>query len=240
MNLTSISWDGGITVNYKKISPDYIVNNNEIIAHVTHRHEVPVTAAPIKIVHSDDDLLVIDKPASIPVHPSGRYRHNTIVFILARDYNFRDLNTIHRLDRLTSGLLLFGKTKQKAVELSELIQSRSVQKEYICRVEGKFPSDPLVCTEPIETMSIKVGVCRVSSNGKDCKTEFNLLSHNETSSVVLCKPLTGRMHQIRVHLQYLGYPIINDPLYNHTVFGPTKGKGGDFGKSDDQLLEGYS
>ena len=86
-------------------------------------------------------------------------------------------------------------------------------------------------------MSYKIGVCKVSAQGKDCHTDFHRLSYNGKTSVVLCRPHTGRMHQIRVHLQYLGYPIINDPLYNHRVFGPEKGKGGNIGKTNDQLIK---
>lgn len=94
------------------------------------------------------------------------------------------------------------------------------------------------CKEPIEVVSYKIGVCRVSPKGKQCLTTFKKISSDGETSIVLCKPKTGRMHQIRVHLQYLGYPIVNDPLYNHTVFGPTKGKGGDIGdKTNDQLIQ---
>lgn len=94
----------------------------------------------------------------------------------------------------------------------------------------------MVCSEPIEVVSYKIGVCKVSEKGKDCVTRFKRLSYNGKSSVVLCKPQTGRMHQIRVHLQYLGYPVVNDPLYNHVVFGPHKGKGGNIGKTDEELV----
>ena len=98
-------------------------------------------------------------------------------------------------------------------------------------------SEPISCPEPIEVVSYKIGVCKVSAQGKDCHTDFHRLSYNGKTSVVLCRPHTGRMHQIRVHLQYLGYPIINDPLYNHPVFGPEKGKGGNIGKTNDQLIK---
>lgn len=111
-----------------------------------------------------------------------------------------------------------------------------MQKQYVCRVEGEFPEEEIVCSEAIEVVSYKIGVCKVSEKGKDCITKFKRLSYNGTSSVVLCKPQTGRMHQIRVHLQYLGYPVVNDPLYNHTVFGPHKGKGGNIGKTDEELV----
>ncbi|XP_037048058.1 uncharacterized protein C18B11.02c-like isoform X4 [Bradysia coprophila] len=228
---------GTLTVNYEKVPTDYRLKHNDLLANIVHRHEVPVTSQPIAIVHMDDDIVVVNKPASIPVHPCGRYRHNTVVFILAKEYNLKNLRTIHRLDRLTSGLLLFGRSPKKARQMEHQIRNRQVQKEYVCRVEGEFPEGSIECKEPIEVVSYKIGVCKVSPKGKDCTTIFQKLGFNGKTSVVLCKPRTGRMHQIRVHLQFLGYPVVNDPLYNHEVFGPAKGRGGDIGgKTDDQLV----
>ncbi|XP_065202693.1 uncharacterized protein LOC135833021 isoform X2 [Planococcus citri] len=229
---------GSLTVNYEKVDVDYRLKHNDLLANMVHRHEVPIAADPINIIHMDEDIVVVNKPASIPVHPCGRYRHNTVVFILAKEYNLKNLRTIHRLDRLTSGLLLFGRTTKKARLMELHIRNRQVQKEYVCRVEGRFPSEKIVCEEPIEVVSYKIGVCKVSKNGKSCSTTFQILFYDESNntSVVLALPHTGRMHQIRVHLQYLGYPVINDPLYNHIVFGPEKGKGGNFGKSDEELI----
>ncbi|XP_073987103.1 pseudouridylate synthase RPUSD2-like isoform X12 [Rhodnius prolixus] len=230
---------GSLTVNYEKVDIDYRLKHNDLLANVVHRHEVPVTAEPITIVHMDEDVVVVNKPASIPVHPCGRYRHNTVVFILAKEYQLKNLRTIHRLDRLTSGLLLFGRTPKKARQMEHQIRNRLVQKEYICRVDGHFPSEVVQCSEPIEVVSYKIGVCKVSPKGKECTTTFQKLGYNpETNtSVVLCQPHTGRMHQIRVHLQYLGYPVVNDPLYNHTVFGPERGRGGNIGKTDEELIK---
>jgi len=132
---------------------------------------------------------------------------------------------------------MFGRTPAKARDMEQQIRTRQVTKEYVCRVEGEFPSESITCKEAIEVVSYKIGVCKVSPKGKECLTEFERLNYNGKSSVVVCRPHTGRMHQIRVHLQYLGYPIINDPLYNHTVFGSGKGKGGVIDKSDDQLIK---
>ncbi|XP_049708112.2 pseudouridylate synthase RPUSD2 isoform X2 [Helicoverpa armigera] len=230
---------GTLTVNYERVDPDYRLKHNDLLANVVHRHETPVLASPLRIIHVDEELLVLDKPCSLPVHPCGRYRHNTVVFILAKEYNLKNLRTIHRLDRLTSGLLLFGRSPKKARQMEHQIRNRQVQKEYVCRVDGEFPDDEIECQEPIEVVSYKIGVCKVSPKGKDCSTVFKRLGYNVNSntSVVLCKPKTGRMHQIRVHLQYLGYPVVNDPLYNHPVFGPLRGKGGDTGgKTDEQLV----
>ncbi|ODM99685.1 RNA pseudouridylate synthase domain-containing protein 2 [Orchesella cincta] len=255
---------GTLTVNYTKVETDYRLKHNDLLANIVHRHEVPVTSDPIEVVHMDEDLVVVnkpasiptpvlakpieilyidqdlvvlDKPGSIPVHPCGRYRHNTVVFILAKEHQLKNLRTIHRLDRLTSGLLLFGRSPKKAREMEQQIRNRLVQKEYVCRVEGTFPDEEIECSEPIEVVSYKIGVCKVSKDGKECKTVFKKLSSNGKTSVVLARPRTGRMHQIRVHLQYLGYPIVNDPLYNHPVFGPEKGKGGLIGKTDEQLIQ---
>ena len=79
-----------------------------------------------------------------------------------------------------------------------------VLKEYVCRVEGEFPEGKTECSQPVEVVSYKIGVCKVSGHGKECRTEFERMSFNGSTSVVICRPFTGRMHQIRVHLQYLG------------------------------------
>jgi len=229
--------DGTLTVNYEQVDVDYRLKHNDLLANIVHRHETPVLSKPIEVIHLSEDLVVLDKPCSLPVHPCGRYCHNTVVFILAKEYNLKNLRTIHRLDRLTSGLLMFGRNPKKARDMEQQIRNRQVLKEYVCRVEGEFPEGVTECTQPVEVVSYKIGVCKVSPSGKECRTEFERLNYNGRSSVVLCRPFTGRMHQIRVHLQYLGFPVINDPLYNHTVFGPNKGKGGIVGKTDAQLIQ---
>lgn len=126
-------------MNGNKVEPEYILQHNDLLANLVHRHEVPVSNAPITIIESNDDFLVINKPSSIPVHPCGRYRHNTVAFILAKEYDMKDILTLHRLDRLTSGLLLFAKSTDKAREIEEQIRKRLVEKEYLCKVEGVFP-----------------------------------------------------------------------------------------------------
>nr|XP_048315428.1 RNA pseudouridylate synthase domain-containing protein 2 isoform X2 [Myodes glareolus] len=210
--------------------------DNDFLRNTVHRHEPPVTAEPIRLLAENEDVVVIDKPSSIPVHPCGRFRHNTVIFILGKEHHLKELHPLHRLDRLTSGVLMFAKTAAFSEKIHEQVRDRQLEKEYVCRVEGEFPDEEVICKEPILVVSYKVGVCRVDPQGKPCETVFQRLSYNGHSSVVRCRPLTGRTHQIRVHLQFLGHPILNDPIYNSTAWGPSRGQGGHIPKTDEELL----
>ncbi|XP_053451849.1 pseudouridylate synthase RPUSD2 isoform X2 [Nycticebus coucang] len=129
-----------------------------------------------------------------------------------------------------------GRLRLNEEPVQDLSIVLKLEKEYVCRVEGEFPTEEVTCKEPILVMSYKVGVCRVDPCGKPCETVFQRLSYNGHSSVVRCRPLTGRTHQIRVHLQFLGHPILNDPIYNSVVWGPSRGRGGHIPKTDEELL----
>ncbi|XP_005559252.3 pseudouridylate synthase RPUSD2 isoform X3 [Macaca fascicularis] len=210
--------------------------DNDFLRNTVHRHEPPVTAEPIRLLAENEDVVVVDKPSSIPVHPCGRFRHNTVIFILGKEHQLKELHPLHRLDRLTSGVLMFAKTAAVSERIHEQVRDRQLEKEYVCRVEGEFPTEEVTCKEPILVVSYKVGVCRVDTRGKPCETVFQRLSYNGQSSVVRCRPLTGRTHQIRVHLQFLGHPILNDPIYNSVAWGPSRGRGGRIPKTDEELL----
>ncbi|KAM9341286.1 pseudouridylate synthase RPUSD2 [Symphorus nematophorus] len=214
-----------------------VLRNNDLMKNTVHRHEPPVVGRPLEVLVDDGEVLVVDKPASIPVHPCGRFRHNTVIFILGKERGISELHTIHRLDRLTSGVLLFARTLETSKKLDQLVRDRQLEKEYVCRVDGEFPEGELTCEEPILVVSFKVGLCRVDPKGKECRTVFQRLSFNGKTSVVRCLPLTGRTHQIRVHLQYLGFPILNDPIYGSPAWGPERGKGGLVGKTNEELLQ---
>ncbi|XP_014899786.1 pseudouridylate synthase RPUSD2 isoform X1 [Poecilia latipinna] len=230
--------EGRIRLNESPVDDlSVVLRNNDHMRNTVHRHEPPVIGAPLKILVDDGEVLVVDKPASIPVHPCGRFRHNTVIFILGKEHGVSKLHTVHRLDRLTSGVLLFARTLEMSKKLDQLVRDRQLEKEYVCRVEGEFPEGELICEEPILVVSFKIGLCRVDPKGKECRTVFQRLSFNGKTSVVRCLPLTGRTHQIRVHLQYLGFPILNDPIYGSHAWGPHRGKGGLVGKSDEELLQ---
>ncbi|XP_010877783.2 RNA pseudouridylate synthase domain-containing protein 2 [Esox lucius] len=213
------------------------LRNNDFLRNTVHRHEPPVVGRPLEILEDNGEVLVVDKPASMPVHPCGRFRHNTVIFILGKERGICGLHTVHRLDRLTSGVLLFARTLEVSQKLDVLVRDRQLEKEYVCRVKGEFPESEITCVEPILVVSFKVGLCRVHPKGKECRTVFKRLSWNGHSSVVRCRPVTGRTHQIRVHLQFLGHPIVNDPIYGSSAWGPEMAKGGLVGMSDEELLK---
>ncbi|XP_051578741.1 pseudouridylate synthase RPUSD2-like isoform X2 [Myxocyprinus asiaticus] len=213
------------------------LKNNDYLRNTVHRHEPPVSGQPLEVLVDDGEVVVVDKPASLPVHPCGRYRHNTVIFILGKEKGLSGLHTVHRLDRLTSGVLLFARTLEVSKKLDAMVRERQLEKEYVCRVDGEFPEGEVVCEEPILVVSFKVGLCRVDPKGKECRTVFQRLSYNGRSSVVRCLPLTGRTHQIRVHLQFLGFPILNDPIYGSSAWGPNRAKGGLVGMSNEEILE---
>ncbi|KAL1881419.1 hypothetical protein VTK73DRAFT_3937 [Phialemonium thermophilum] len=235
---------GLVSVNGKTVGPDYVLKNGDLISHTTHRHEPPVTAEPIRVLHEDNDMIVINKPAGVPVHPAGRYNYNSVVEIMRseRHPSFKAY-PCNRLDRLTSGIMFIAKHPKAAEQLSLQISQRTVRKEYVARVIGEFPEGDIVCDQPILVISPKLGLNRIRANGKPARTVFKRLAYypppngnssssqsvvderrpwkgKEGYSIVRCLPVTGRTHQLRVHLQFLGHPIQNDPIYaNQKVWG---------------------
>lgn len=222
---------GKVTLNGVVANKDTVIKNGDLICHRIHRHEPPVSSRPIKIVHQDDDIVVIDKPSGVPVHPTGRYRHNTVTYILKKEYGL-NVHPCNRLDRLTSGLMFLGKTAKSADNFVEQIKNREVSKQYIAKVIGEFPVEEVIVDRPVYTYDPRVSMNIVDDiNGKEAKTSFKRLSYDGKHSIVLCKPFTGRTHQIRVHLQFIGHPIINDPIYSSPdIWGENLGKNGDFDK----------
>lgn len=223
--------NGQVTLNGKKANKDTIIRNGDLICHRIHRHEPPVSSRDVKIVYQDENIVAIDKPSGVPVHPTGRFRHNTVTFILKKEHGL-NVHPCNRLDRLTSGLMFLGKTAKAAENMVDQIKNREVSKQYIAKVVGEFPIEEIIVDKPVVTYDPRVSLNVVDEkNGKEAKTIFKRLSYDGETSLVLCKPFTGRTHQIRVHLQYLGHPIINDPIYSSPdIWGDNLGKNGDFDK----------
>ncbi|KAF6761201.1 tRNA-pseudouridine synthase [Ephemerocybe angulata] len=222
---------GVTTVNGQIASPTTRLRDGDRIENVVHRHEPPVTSTPVRVLHTDEEreFIVVEKPGSIPVHASGRYFRNTLIEILVNDFGYEKVYTVNRLDRLTSGLMIIPLTVASARLLTAEFTAGTVKKEYVARVKGKFPEGEIVCEEPLLTVDRQMGLNIVHPEGKHAKTVFNLIRYdaNTDTSVVKCEPHTGRSHQLRVHLQFLGHPIANDPVYSEKrIWGENVGKNG--------------
>lgn len=214
---------GRIQVDGQKVSVSYVVHSSQKISHFLHRHEPPVMSRDVEILCEEPDVLTVCKPASVPVHPCGQYRKNTVVGILQAEYGLAPLFPVHRLDRLVSGLLILARSASRADLFRQQIESGAVQKRYIARVIGVFPDKQQVVNANVNynaregRSTVEVGDNQGNSTapvkGKAACTKFTRISTNGKHSIVLCEPVTGRTHQIRVHLQYTGHPIANDMLY---------------------------
>lgn len=185
------------------------------VVHVVHRHESAVLASPIHIALDHDGFIVVSKPSSMPVHPCGTYRRNSLQFLLRAFHGYGPLLCVHRLDKETSGLVILAKTAEFAARFTEEIKQHKFIKTYVAEVVGLFPDTINECSEPLVWDKREMRAS-VSKQGLEAKTEFSVLVRDSerNTSVVECQPLTGRTHQIRIHLAHIGFPIINDPLYS--------------------------
>lgn len=206
--------EGRILSAGKPVDEQTLWDDGVEVVHIVHRHESAVLSTAIHVARDEDDFVVVSKPPSLPIHPCGTYRRNSLQFILKAFYNTGKLLAVHRLDKETSGLVILAKKTAFAAKFSAEIKEHKVQKTYLAEVHGHFPADVSECAEPLywDKREMKSSV---RPDGAEAKTSFKVLKMNakKGTSVVECKPLTGRTHQIRVHLAHLGYPIINDPLY---------------------------
>ncbi|XP_062170636.1 RNA pseudouridine synthase 7 isoform X2 [Alnus glutinosa] len=207
------------------------------ISYIVKRHEPPVMALGISVLQKEPDVLTICKPASVPVHPCGQYRKNTVVGILQAEHGLAPLFPIHRLDRLVSGLLILARNASKADLFRQQIEAGLVKKQYIAKVKGEFPEDVQIVDANVDynaregrsTAEVRDTSSDTPAKGKAACTKFTRISTTGTHSIVLCEPITGRSHQIRVHLQYTGHPIANDMLYlsEHTTVRSAGGMSAD-------------
>lgn len=214
---------GKILVNEKKVSASYLVKlQDEIDINDDLSFEISVDPEniPLDVVYEDDDLLIINKKSGMVVHPApGNYAHTLVNALLYHFSVFRGKDKIrpgivHRLDKDTSGLMMVAKTDFAHEALSLMIQEKKVERKYLALVNGVIPHETGTIDAPIGRDPVNRQKMMVTDeNSKQAVTHFRVLKRFSNHTLIECKLDTGRTHQIRVHLAYIGYPIVNDPVY---------------------------
>lgn len=172
---------------------------------------------PIDIIYEDNDLLVVNKPPFMVVHPTKSHQNNTIANGVA--YYFKEKNIkrkvrlVNRLDMNTSGIVIIAKHPYAHNELANQMKSNLVEKYYYAVVEGIVKEDKGIINEPIARLNPEDIIRVVDPSGKECITHFFVESTKDNMTLVKLKLETGRTHQIRVHMKHIGHPIIGDTLY---------------------------
>lgn len=170
---------------------------------------------PLSIVYQDDDLVVIEKPAGLLSVPGRLPEHHDSAYyrVLAQ---FPDAKITHRLDMATSGILMFAKHRDAEVAVSKMFQARTVKKNYVALVQGKLAPSGRVDVPLITDWANRPRQIVHFELGKAAQTLYETISYDAINDIsrVLLSPITGRSHQLRVHMQYIGHPITGDKLYH--------------------------
>lgn len=213
---------GRVYLEGRHSEPDTLLKLEDEIRHHNPAVIEPSVPDEVRVLVEENDFLAVFKPAPMPMHPGGRYNKNSLTSIL-EEIGFTDLRITHRLDAVTSGLVLFAKNKPFSKLVMEAFTSSNVEKEYHAIVSG-IPKEK---TKTIQSkIRRKQGFVFESGpeldSGQDGITEFEVVESYDNSSLIKCRPITGRTHQIRLHLAEWGFPIIDDPIYGH--LGDTSSK----------------
>jgi RluA family pseudouridine synthase len=207
----------GLLVNLKReiISAAQIVRAGERYLHKFPDVTEPDVNGRVEILHEDEALIVLNKPAPLPMHAGGRFYRNTLQHILNEAYHPQKPHPAHRLDANTTGIVLVTRTRHFAGKLQPQFARGEVEKIYLVRVQGTPLENNFSCDAPISGESGKLGSREVDfESGLESRTEFRVLHKNSDGTTLLeARPLTGRTNQIRIHLWHLGFPVCGDSVY---------------------------
>jgi len=196
------------------VRPGRIVRGGEQYGHLFPDTVEPDVATDIQILWEDAALVVIAKPAPLPMHPCGRFNRNTLTEWLATVYAPEVLRPAHRLDANTTGVVLFSRTRRVAQQIQAQFDATLVEKVYRVICHGHPEADAFTCRQPIGRQRGRTGTRVLDPQGLAAETECRVLQRRpDGSSLLEARPRTGRTNQIRVHLWGLGHPVVGDPLY---------------------------
>lgn len=213
-----------VLVNKEKVKSGYQLKEGDIINFEKWNEETTVEGEniPLDIYYEDEHIMVVNKKSGMVVHPgSGNYKGTLVNALVYYSDNLSDINgedrpgIVHRIDKDTSGLLLISKTNEAHKILSDDFKNKRIKRKYIALVEGIIKEDKAKIDAPIgrdETNRKKM--CVTEKNSKNAVTNFTVLERYKNATLIECILETGRTHQIRVHLSYIGHPLVNDPVYN--------------------------
>ena len=234
-NMQKLLEDGRVKRGEKIIKANYKVRAGEMFV-VDIPEPEPIEAVPenipLDIIYEDDDVVVLNKARGMVVHPApGNYTGTLVNALLYHCSNLSGINSairpgiVHRLDKDTSGIMIVAKNDAAHISLSQQIQSKTAVRTYLAVVRGNIKTDSGTI-ETIETQIARDKTDRkkmavVKEGGRDAITDYEVLERFGKYTLVRCKLRTGRTHQIRVHMEYLGYPLVGDPKYSpmKTPFG---------------------
>ncbi len=209
--------NGIVMVNGAAVKPSYQLRTGDVIT-ATLPEAPDFSAATLPILFEDDDVLVMNKPAGVLTHAKGVVSEESSVatFVRPRTTDGVDTNRpgiVHRLDRATSGVIIAAKNAIAKRWLQKQFSTRNVKKTYIALVKGR-PKEPTATIQlPIERNPKKPQTFRVGVNGKSAETYYETIQEFAGYTLLKLTPRTGRTHQLRVHMQYIGCPIVGDTLY---------------------------
>jgi len=214
---------GNITVNGQPAKPGLRLNIGDridITVPPTPPQELKPEAIPLKIIYEDDDLLAVDKPAGLTVHPApGHPAHTLVNAILAHFPHLADIGdslrpgVVHRLDKDTSGVMLVAKNSAAQADLAKQFKSHSVTKAYLALVKGRLEPENGIIEADIGRDPHNRKKMAVVAAGREARTEYRVLKYIGGYTLLEVMPETGRTHQIRVHLAAIGFPVVGDKVY---------------------------
>lgn len=194
-------------------APDSVLQSHQLIYHHTPMVKEPSVPDDVRIIQENENWIVVYKPSPMPMHQGGRYYKNTLSYIL-NEMGFSETYIVHRLDSVTSGLVLLAKNREMANRLQLAFSGNEVQKWYYAIVKGVPESASITVDSSIRRKRGFIFECSENlENSKPAKTIVELCQTNGEMSLVKCIPITGRTHQIRLHLKEAGIPILDDPIY---------------------------